>query len=210
MYLDRTRAPRIACTARAMNSHQAVQPSAKMHRWVAVAALRACLALGAAAAAADVATSPDWKARRSELVQFLFGGDDGLLPSRRHPDLIESVPGLQAEGCLCAARGRCNASECRWSNNMTKLTWTLESRLTNHSDALGVYNNATGSYIRLNSTVYHTLNTSASAPAYHGWSAQMPQPSISPKKLGSTLVLFHQGHDVPHNVCTMLPLLRPF
>jgi hypothetical protein len=71
----------------------------------------------------------------------------------------------------------------------------------------GVFNNASGSYIKLNSTVFHTLNTSASAPAYHGWSAQMPTdgdggaPDIHPRERGKTLVIFHQGHDVPHNVC---------
>eukprot|EP01051_Picozoa_sp_SAG22_P019666 SAG22_NODE_3704_length_1566_cov_1.912065_3_plen_223_part_00 len=158
------------------------------------------LALALAQLGAGLAAATDWKARRGELVAYLFGGD-GSLPAKSQPDFLETVPGPQAGGCLCAARGHCNASECQWENNMTRLTWTLESKLKEHSDVKGVYNNASGSYIRLNSTVFHTLNTSASAPAYHGWSVQMPQPSISPRTLDKTLVLFHQGHDIPHDVC---------
>jgi hypothetical protein len=152
------------------------------------------------------AVAEDWKARRSELVRHLFG-TDGSLPARSQPDFIEAVPGPQAQGCLCAARGHCNTTECQWDNNMTKLTWTLESKLPTESKVKGVFNNASGSYIRLNSTVFHTLNTSTSAPAYHGWSAMMPkdgdggQPHIYPTQQTRTLVLFHQGHDVPHDVC---------
>ncbi len=78
----------------------------------------------------------------------------------------------------------------------------------------GVFNNASGSYISLNSTVFHTLNTSASAPARHAWNTPgdiMPKngaggpnrypPNIYPMQRTKTLVIFHQGHDVPHNVC---------
>ena len=149
--------------------------------------------LTAALLLASATADTDWKARRAELVKHLFG-TDGSLPTRANPDAVESVPGPQAEGCLCAARGHCNATDCQWSNNMTKLTWTLEHKLSDSpSKVTGVYNNASGSYIRLNSTVFHTLNTSSSAPAYHAWGPQMPKDgdggaaSIHPVSRGRTL-----------------------
>ena len=69
--------------------------------------LTALLALALEGASADVRV--DWKARRAELVTHLFGTTAGALPARSSPDFIEEISGLQAEGCLCAARGHCNA-----------------------------------------------------------------------------------------------------
>jgi hypothetical protein len=82
---------------------------------------------------ASSASAVDWKARRAELVTHLFGTEDGALPSRSTPDDIEAME-APIEGCLCAARGNCKATDCQWTNNMTKLTWTLESKLPQHSD----------------------------------------------------------------------------
>ena len=85
-----------------------------------------------ASAMASGHRTEDWKGRRAELVSHLFGTEGGALPSRSTPDAIEQIA-TPVEGCLCSARGHCNASDCQWTNNMTKLTWTLESKLPKHS-----------------------------------------------------------------------------
>ena len=100
--------------------------------------------------APSASAAVDWKARRAELVTHLFGTTAGALPARSSPDFIEAISGLQAEGCLCAARGHCNATDCQWSNNMTKLTWTIEAKLPKASKVMGVKTNASGSFISLN------------------------------------------------------------
>ena len=94
------------------------------------------VALGAASLSASsvaVNAMEDWVARRSELVSHLFGTEGGALPTRSIPDAIEQIA-TPVQGCLCSARGHCNASDCQWTNNMTKLTWMLESKLPKHSD----------------------------------------------------------------------------
>ncbi len=100
--------------------------------FLAVALVAATASLSASAVEADA--MKDWVARRGELVNHLFGTEDGALPSRSTPDAIEQIA-TPVQGCLCSARGHCNASDCQWTNNMTKLTWTLESKLPKHSDA---------------------------------------------------------------------------
>jgi hypothetical protein len=67
-----------------------------------------------------------------------------------------------------------------WTNNMTTFVWTI-----------------TSPFIKLNSTVFHTLNTSGSAP--RTWpqdGPSMPDPSISPTTIGDTVVIYHHGHEV--------------
>ena len=62
---------------------------------------------------------------------------------------------------------------------MTTIIWTIESP-----------------FIKLNSTVFYTLNTSGSAP--RNWpqdGPSMPDPSISPKTIGDTIVIYHNGHE---------------
>jgi len=192
------------------------------------------------AAALGAASATDWKARRGELVAHLFGGS-GALPTRHTPDFGPTkVAPPQASGCLSSARGHNNASACAWDNQMQTLGWTIGAKLpAKVKDQPGITNNASGSYIVRNSTVFYTLNTSGSAPGRHGWSVEMPTPPIHPTgpsqnagapagsvraaaaaraaahaaaaaraeplslslHQGPTLVIFHQGHDIPHNVC---------
>ena len=71
-----------------------------------------------------------------------------------------------------------------WSNNMTALVWTIQTP-----------------FITLNSTVYHTLNTSGRAP--RNWpqdGPSMPGPAIVPSARGDTVVFYHNGHET--NKCT--------
>lgn len=57
------------------------------------------------------------------------------------------------QGCYCSYLGNCPASDCTWSNNMTKLTFTI-TQPVNASFTLSA-----------DSVVYWTLNTSGVAPA---------------------------------------------
>ena len=153
---------------------------------------------------AGTASAEDWLATRRALVSTLFGGD-GDLPARSTPDAIETIPAPQAHGCYCAYFGFCNASDCAYGNNMTKLTWTIESRVKGDDGK---------PLLTLNSTVFHTLNTSGAAPQNHpevgppalpggGWSGKWPagMPALYPKERGETLVIFHHGHAQPCDRC---------
>lgn len=131
-----------------------------------------------------------WLEKRRALIDKVFGSEGGELPSRSMPDAVEAVPGPNAQGCLCSERGFCNASECVWSNNMTKLTWTITQKL-----------NSTYT-LTLNSTVFHTLNTSGVAPGIWANGINMPKNPLPAKKFERTLVLFHQGHAEPHDLCS--------
>merc|ERR1712196_338135 len=112
----------------------------------------------------------DWLGRRAALIQHLLG-TNGSLPVKSSPDFVESISGPQMKGCMCSQQGNCKASECTWSNNMTKLIWTIEQRV-----------NATYT-IQLNSTVFHTLNTSGVAPGTgDGMEVEFPTPGIPPTR----------------------------
>ncbi|EDQ91211.1 uncharacterized protein MONBRDRAFT_6255 [Monosiga brevicollis MX1] len=135
-------------------------------------------------------THDQWLEKRREVIAALFG-NNGTLPTASDPVLVESVPGPQAAGCLCSTLGHCEASECVWGNNMTKLVWSISASTTD------------GYTLTLNSTVFYTLNTSGVAPLAYppygppempGGSAANSQPATG---RGKTLVLFHNGHSQP-------------
>lgn len=95
-----------------------------------VARIEARLASDAGRGSSRGATrsTEEWMSVRSQLVSTIFG-TNGTLPSRAAPDYIENIPGPQANGCYCAYFGHCDASDCQWGNNMTKLTWTITAKV---------------------------------------------------------------------------------
>lgn len=135
---------------------------------------------------APAPSSPtDWVALRARLINELFGVTDGRLPSAG-PDAIEFVGGDTSRGCWCATQGACNASDCVWGANLTRLTHTMSARV-NASFTL-----------TLNSTVFLTLNTSGVAPStYSALTPSFPDFPEIPARNSETLVIFHQGHNSP-------------
>ena len=75
-----------------------------------------------------VAAGTDWTSKRHELIDVLFGSTG--LPTRSSPDHVEAIPFPQAKGCYCAYYGGCSAKDCRYGNNMTKIVWTMENKVT--------------------------------------------------------------------------------
>eukprot|EP01104_Vermistella_antarctica_P006659 TRINITY_DN17368_c0_g1_i1.p1 TRINITY_DN17368_c0_g1~~TRINITY_DN17368_c0_g1_i1.p1 ORF type:complete len:476 (-),score=31.85 TRINITY_DN17368_c0_g1_i1:258-1547(-) len=135
-----------------------------------------------------------WLDVRKNLVSVLFGRPDGTLPNRTIPDYIESIASPSIQGCFCAYQGYCNASQCQYDNNMTKIVWTTEA-VVNSTYTL-----------RLNSTVFHTINTTGVAPGVADGSNLMgswsfPSPPQYQQRLGDTLVIFHHGHSQPCDQC---------
>lgn len=101
------------------------------------------------------------------------------LPSRQVP-----MPNYAMHGFPGPGDGVGDVSGNSWSNNMTALVWTIQTP-----------------FITLNSTVYHTLNTSGRAP--RNWpqdGPSMPGPAIVPSARGDTVVFYHNGHET--NKCT--------
>lgn len=159
-----------------------------------------CLACASLAAG----TKPtDWKDVRGELIDTLFGLGPGVLPSRSEPDYIEHLPGPHQKGCYCAYFGECSAYDCQWGSNMSKFIWTIKAKVND-------------SYtLELNSTVFHTLNTSGAAPLIFppsgppqlpggGWFGNATNsrgPALYPSDLAETLVIFHHGHSQPCDKC---------
>ena len=95
-----------------------------------------------------------WRKKRADFVNAVFGNAaQGKLPTRATPDVGPiNVPGPQVHESNCARYGGCGARDAAYGNNMTMFKWTMEARVNS-------------SYtIRLNSTVFYTLNTSGVAP----------------------------------------------
>ena len=150
----------------------------------------------------DGKVDPLWYDVRGDLIDEYFGMGKGVLPNRSVPDYVVNIPGPHAKGCYCAYFGRCDASDCQWSNNMTQIVWTTEVKVND-------------SYtLRLNSTVFHTLNTSGVAPqiyppvgpvampdgGFYG-NATRTSAAFVPQKRSDTLVIFHHGHSQPCDQC---------
>lgn len=132
----------------------------------------------------------DWLAVRRNLTLAVFGS--ATLPSTLLPDDVLPLPSSRATGCTCSTLGECSPTQCAWSNNLTQLVFTTTVAV-----------NASYS-ITLNSTVFHTLNTSGVAPVNYppAGPPQMPgQPGVGPAfpalARGRTLLLFHNGHNQP-------------
>lgn len=92
---------------------------------------------------------------------------------------------------------------------MTKLVWTIELAVNSTytvlraPSPLAFSSPSTHPQIRLNSTVFHTLNTSGVAPGTgDGIEVEMPQPPLPAERRSDVLVLHHHGHDTPHTYCT--------
>jgi hypothetical protein len=132
----------------------------------------------------------DWLAVRSALINSVFGRTNGSLPESSTPDNIIPVAGNTSSGCWCSTLSNCEASECSWSSNMTKLVFTISANV-----------NATFDLV-LNSTVFWTLNTSGVAAVVYGGpdEPQFPAYPFPPQRLSDTLVIHHQGHNSPCNV----------
>lgn len=123
-----------------------------------------------------------WLACRQNLIHALFNASS--LPSRSNPDYVVPMPNYAMHGFPGPGDGVGDVSGNSWSNNMTALVWTIETP-----------------FITLNSTVYHTLNTSGRAP--RNWpqdGPSMPGPAIVPTARGDTVVFYHNGHET--NKCT--------
>ena len=123
-----------------------------------------------------------WLACRQNLINALFNASS--LPSRSNPDYVVPMPNYAMHGFPGPGDGVGDVSGNSWSNNMTVLVWTIETP-----------------FITLNSTVYHTLNTSGRAP--RNWpqdGPSMPGPAIVPTARGDTVVFYHNGHET--NKCT--------
>lgn len=130
----------------------------------------------------------DWLACRNNMISSIFNvsvdaaSNTAPLPTRAVPDYVIPNPEYCMKGFPGPGNGVGNINNNSWTNNMTTLIWTIESP-----------------FIKLNSTVFHTLNTSGSAP--RNWphdGPSMPGPSISPQKYGDTIVIYHNGHET-HN-----------
>lgn len=139
--------------------------------------------------AAPLSPGTNFTALRSVFINDLFGTP--TLPSTAYPDYVESVNGPTAQGCWCSTQGGCNVSECQWSNNMTKLTFTISVPVNSSFNLIA------------NSTVFYTLNTSGIAPIEYPPISppQFPEELLPPVKIGKVLVLMHEGHDDDCSTC---------
>ncbi len=121
----------------------------------------------------------DWIACRSQLTASIFG-NDGTLPTRAVPDFsFDNSSTYAMHGFPGPGDGVGDVSGNSWTNNMTTLIWTISSP-----------------FIELNSTVFHTLNTSGRAP--RNWpqdGPSMPGPAIIPTTLSDTAIIYHNGHE---------------
>jgi len=139
------------------------------------------MSVSVAAAPCD-GTSPDWLGCRKALISSIF--NSSTLPAKATPDYIIHRPDWVMTGFPGPGNGVGDVSGNSWTNNFTEIIWTMK-----------------GEHITLNSTVFHTLNTSGAAP--RNWpqdGPSMPGPSISPQGLGDTVVIYHNGHET--NKCT--------
>ena len=191
-----------------------VAPSSRVafRRAIAASIIAVCLNFGGAGVGAsppwtslEPGASPDpalWREVRADLINEFFGLGRGVLPTRSVPDYVSSIPAPQVKGCYCAYFGHCDANDCQWSNNMTKIVWTIPVKVND------TYT------LTLNSTVFHTLNTSGVAPQIYppvgpvampggGWyeNVTSTSPSHAPQKRSDTLVIFHHGHSQPCDQC---------
>ena len=131
------------------------------------------------------AAPTDWLRVRAALINDLFGVADGALPAAL-PDAVSAVPGNTSRGCLCSAQSNCPAAACAWASNMTSIVSTISVRV-NASFTL-----------TLNSTAFFTLNTSGVAPLpYSPVEPLFPAFPMPAQARGGTLVIVHQGHDLP-------------
>lgn len=131
-----------------------------------------------------------WLQARHDLQQAIFGGAP---PTRSTPDIApQPLPTPVTFGnCLCLLRGECTVDACSKPINGSVFGWTI-SQEVNSSFTL-----------TLNSTVYHTLNSSGLAPdPMIGFddgrapTVRWPEVPMAPQRLSDTLVIFHDGHMV--------------
>ena len=118
----------------------------------------------------------DFRACRAHLIKAIFNAT--ALPDRVVPDRIERISNYTMTGYAGPGTG-VGFSVSGWQNNLTALTWTIESP-----------------FVTLNSTVFWTLNTSGAAsgnfPPPPGV-PNMPSPQLYAPTLSDTLVLYHNG-----------------
>ena len=135
------------------------------------------------------ATPQAWLQARQDLQQAIFGGDP---PTRSEPDIAPQplAAPVTFGNCLCLLRGECTVDMCSKPINGSTFGWTI-SQAVNASFTL-----------TLNSTVYHTLNSSGLAPdpmiGFDGRTPDVrwPEVPMAPQRLSDTLVIFHDGHMV--------------
>lgn len=151
----------------------------------------------------------DLHAVRARLVNALFGVSTGTLPTAGADAVTPEPPGdaSTSRGCWCSTLGNCAASACAWSNNKTRLLFTVRAPLPN------------GTEIVLNSTAFWTLNTSGVAPSTYIGEFGPPafgEPPLPPLRHSDTVVVWHQvstaqccvvarGHRTPACACAAAP-----
>eukprot|EP00927_Polykrikos_kofoidii_P054348 TRINITY_DN48777_c0_g1_i1.p1 TRINITY_DN48777_c0_g1~~TRINITY_DN48777_c0_g1_i1.p1 ORF type:complete len:455 (+),score=44.30 TRINITY_DN48777_c0_g1_i1:107-1471(+) len=130
----------------------------------------------------------DWVDVRRRLVNVLFGVDDGRIPAHRMPVEISKLNHNQVFGnCICAIRGHCSPEACSKRTFVTKLVWTVEVEVNSSFN------------LSLNSTGFHSLETSGIAPSNDlpFGPPEWPEDPAPPQSPGDTLVIFHNGHEQP-------------
>ena len=133
----------------------------------------------------------DWINCREAITKAVFGVKE--LPTRE-PDNVEVLSNYQMSGFPSPGVGS-GLGNVSWTNNMTKLTWTMKSK-----------------FLTLNATVFHTLSTTYRAPANYppgpyprnnsygpGQPTETNTPfgihPIAPQKIGDTILIYHNGHE---------------
>jgi hypothetical protein len=139
--------------------------------------------------AAPLPAGTDYAALRAAFINSAFNVTDGVLPSTPNtPDYVEAPSGAHGVGCWCSTVGGCDASSCTWTNNLTRLTFTVAVAVP---QALG------GGDLVVNSTVFWTLNTSGVAPINYPpvGPPSFPEVPMPPQRRSDVLMLMHEGHD---------------
>ena len=133
----------------------------------------------------------DWINCREAITKAVFGVKE--LPTRE-PDNVEVLSNYQMSGFPSPGNGS-GLGNVSWTNNMTKLTWSMKSK-----------------FLTLNATVFHTLSTTYRAPANYppgpyprnnsygpGQPTETNTPfgihPIAPQKIGDTILIYHNGHE---------------
>jgi hypothetical protein len=140
----------------------------------------ALLLLGVAHAECD---GKDWAGCRKNMISQIFN-TSGELPDKSTPDYIIKEPEYEMNGFPAPGQGS-GVGKVSWKNNLQKLIWTMKSP-----------------FLTLNTTVFHTFNTSGNAPANYppppntpgAPTARMPDFDAYTKQ-GKTLILYHNGHE---------------